>query len=79
MTVNRVGSILSPFFTNGPVRNFDDVQRSDVAAFKRFFTRLLAAGVYIAPSAYEAMFVSLAHAKNDLERTVEIAYNALRQ
>lgn len=79
LTVNRVGSILSGFFTDRPVRSFDDVQTTDTVRFKRFFTRLLDAGIYIAPSAYEAMFVSLAHSKQDIEKTVEAAYNAFSE
>ena len=73
VTVNRVGSILSCFFTDRPVRNFDDVRATNVAAFKKFFAGMLDRGVYLAPSAFEAMFVSLAHTKQDIERTVEAA------
>lgn len=77
LTVNRVGSILSGFFTARPVNNFDDVQTTDIGLFKRFFAGLLEAGVYIAPSAYEAMFVSAAHSQQHIEKTVEAAYNVL--
>ncbi|MBM4024930.1 MAG: glutamate-1-semialdehyde-2,1-aminomutase [Planctomycetes bacterium] len=73
LTINRVGSILSCFFTNRPVRNFDDVRATDVAAFKRFFSHMLDRGIYLAPSAYEAMFLSSAHTKQDIDRTVEAA------
>lgn len=73
LTINRVGSILSGFFCDRPVRNFADVQTSDIACFKRFFAGMLERGVYLAPSAYEAMFVSLAHTDSDIERTVEAA------
>ncbi len=73
IAINRVGSILSCFFTAGPVRNFDDVRATDVAAFKKFFAEMLRHGIYLAPSAFEAMFVSLAHTKQDIERTVEAA------
>jgi glutamate-1-semialdehyde 2,1-aminomutase len=73
ITINRVGSILSCFFTAQPVRNFDDVRATNVAAFKRFFAEMLRRGIYLAPSAYEAMFVSLAHTKQDIERTVAAA------
>jgi glutamate-1-semialdehyde 2,1-aminomutase len=78
VTINRVGSILSCFFTAKPVRNFDEVRATDVAAFKRFFAGMLERGVYLAPSAYEAMFVSLAHTKQDIERTVEAARRSFR-
>jgi glutamate-1-semialdehyde 2,1-aminomutase len=73
VTINRVGSILSCFFTDKPVRNFDDVRTTDIAAFKRFFAAMLERGIYLAPSAYEAMFVSSAHTKEDIDRTVEAA------
>ncbi len=76
LTVNRAGSILSGFFTAGSVLRFEDVQGSDIAFFKRFFTQMLEQGVYVAPSAYEAMFVSLAHSDEDIAKTVEAAYNA---
>jgi glutamate-1-semialdehyde 2,1-aminomutase len=78
VTINRVGSLLSCFFTDKPVRNFDDVRATDIAAFKKFFAEMLHRGVYLAPSAYEAMFVSLAHTKQDIERTVEAARESFR-
>jgi glutamate-1-semialdehyde 2,1-aminomutase len=74
--INRVGSILTCFFTDKPVWNFDDVKQCDMPRFKRFFTRMLEHGVYLAPSDYEAMFVSLAHSKEDIEKTTRVAYNA---
>ena len=73
VTINRVGSIMSCFFTDRAVRSFEDVQATDIPAFKRFFSEMLARGIYLAPSAYEAMFVSLAHTKGDIGRTVEAA------
>lgn len=78
ITINRVGSILSCFFTAKPVRNFDEIRATDVAAFKKFFAAMLERGVYLAPSAYEAMFVSLAHTQQDVERTVEAARESFR-
>ena len=78
VTINRVGSLLSCFFTDKPVRNFDDVRATDIGAFKKFFAEMLHRGVYLAPSAYEAMFVSLAHTKEDLARTVEAARESFR-
>lgn len=73
VTINRVGSIMSCFFTDKPVRCFDDVRTADIAAFKRFFAAMLARGIYLAPSAYEAMFVSLAHTADDIDRTIAAA------
>jgi len=79
ITVNRVGSIMSCFFTNKPVRNFADVQSTNIAQFKRFFMEMLRQGIYLAPSAYEAMFVSLAHTKSDISRTIEAAEKSLHR
>ncbi len=76
LTINRVGSILSAFFTQQPVRHFEDVQATDIARFKRYFLDMLEQGVYLAPSAYEAMFLSLAHTQQDIDKTVSAAYNA---
>jgi glutamate-1-semialdehyde 2,1-aminomutase len=78
VTVNRVGSIMSCFFTTGPVRNFSDVQSTDIDTFKAFFAGMLARGIYLAPSAYEAMFVSLAHSRGDIEKTAAAAAETLR-
>jgi glutamate-1-semialdehyde 2,1-aminomutase len=73
VTINRVGSIMSVFFTDKPVRNYADVQTTDVGRFKKFFAAMLDSGIYLAPSAYEAMFVSLAHTQKDVEKTIEAA------
>ena len=75
LTINRVGSIMSCFFADKPVRNFADVQNTDIKMFKKFFAGMLAGGIYLAPSAYEAMFVSLAHSKEDIEKTIKVAQN----
>jgi len=79
ITINRVGSLMSCFFTEGSVRNFADVRATDIKRFKRFFAEMLRQGIYLAPSAYEAMFVSLAHSKKDIERTIEAAGSSLRE
>ncbi|MBN2137105.1 MAG: glutamate-1-semialdehyde 2,1-aminomutase [Sedimentisphaerales bacterium] len=76
LTINRVGSIMSCFFTDKPVRNFADVKATDIAAFKKYFTAMLEQGIYLAPSAYEAMFLSLAHTPQDIEKTIEAAEKA---
>ena len=75
--LNRVGSILTGFFNPGPVQTLSQVEQSDTAAYGRYFHALLERGVYIAPSQFEAGFVSLAHTPTDLDRTVEIAAAAL--
>jgi glutamate-1-semialdehyde 2,1-aminomutase len=78
VTINRVGSIMNCFFTKDKVRNFADVQSTNIKQFKRFFAEMLKQGIYLAPSAYEAMFVSLAHTKQDIEKTIKAAKNAFR-
>ena len=71
IVINRVGSLLSPFFTDRPVRNFEDVKSTNISQFKIFFAEMLSRGIYIAPSAYEAMFVSLAHSTADIDKTIK--------
>ena len=73
VTLNRVGSIMSCFFTDKKIQNFADVQSTDIKRFKKFFSSMLSQGIYLAPSAYEAMFVSLAHSESDIEQTIEAA------
>ena len=75
--LNRVGSMLTGFFNPGPVHTLAQVEQSDTAAYGRWFHTLLERGVYIAPSQFEAGFVSLSHTPADLDRTVEIAAAAL--
>ncbi len=70
-TVNRVGSMLSVFFNPGPVRNYEDVLKSDREAFSRFFVNMLNQGIYLAPSAFEAWFVGTAHTDADIEATLK--------
>ena len=78
VVINRVGSILTPFFTVGPVLNFDDAKKSDLEAFKRWFHTLLRSGVFVAPAQFEAMFVSTAHTARDVAATVKAHETALR-
>ncbi len=79
VVINRVGSLMSCFFTDKPVRNFADVQSTNVKQFKIFFAEMLKQGIYLAPSAYEAMFISLAHTRQDIEQTVKAAENSFRR
>jgi glutamate-1-semialdehyde 2,1-aminomutase len=75
--VNRVGSMLTLFFADGPVTDFDSATRSDVRRYAAFFEKMLDRGVHLPPSQYEALFVSLAHENADLDRTLEAAEEAL--
>ena len=70
MTANRVGSMFTFFFNEGPVRNFEEAKKSDCQAFGRFFHHLLENGVYFPPSQYEAGFVSAAHTPRDIAASV---------
>jgi glutamate-1-semialdehyde 2,1-aminomutase len=72
-TINGVGSMVSIFFTEGPVTDFASAARSDTKAFKDFFWHMLSRGVYLAPSQYEAGFISAAHTDEDLDKTFEAA------
>lgn len=69
--VNRVGSLLSAFFTKDEVRDYTGALKSDTAAFSAYFGKMLENGIYVAPSQFESMFVSAAHSEADIEKTVE--------
>ncbi len=77
MTTRAVGGMFGFFFHPGPVDDFAQAQRSDAAAFRCFFDAMLSEGVYLAPSAYEAGFVSLAHRPSDIAQTLDAADRAL--
>lgn len=67
--VNRIGSLMSAFFTEKEVRDYDGATSSDTAEYARYFGYMLENGIYIAPSQFEAMFVSAAHSEEDIEKT----------
>jgi glutamate-1-semialdehyde 2,1-aminomutase len=69
--VQRVGAMQTLFMTDGAVRNFDDAQACDTERYGALFRHLLSRGIYLAPSQFEAMFLSLAHTDDDIDRTVE--------
>ena len=69
--VRRVGAMLTLFMSGEGIRNFDDVQRCDTERYGALFRHLLERGIYLAPSQFEAMFVSLAHGDEEIDRTVE--------
>jgi glutamate-1-semialdehyde 2,1-aminomutase len=73
VTVNRVGAMLTAFFHPGPVRSFADAAASDTERFGRFHAHMLAHGVYLAPSQFEALMPSLAHTPEQVERTAAAA------
>lgn len=70
---NRVGSMMGLFFTEKRVTNFAEAQRSDLAMFAGYFRLMLERGIYLAPSQYEALFVSSAHTEDDIAATITAA------
>jgi len=77
LAFNRVGSMFTTFFTPGPVAGLADVNASDTGKFGEYFRAMLEEGIYLAPSAYEAAFISLAHSDKDIQKTVEAHERAL--
>jgi glutamate-1-semialdehyde 2,1-aminomutase len=77
--VQRVGSMISVFFNEKPVWDFDDAGRSDKALFGRLFHALLKRGVYLPPSALESWFLTASHSEQDIDRTVEAFSHALKE
>lgn len=71
-SVNRTGSLLSVFFTSGKVTDYDGATSSDTERFSRFFSYMLDNGVYLAPSQYEAWFISAAHSGEDIDKTCRL-------
>ena len=77
MTHNRVGSMVTWFFTPGPVTDWTSASKSDTEAFGRFFRNMLDSGVYLPPSQYEAAFLGAAHTAEDVQKTIAAAKQAL--
>ena len=76
---NRCGSMFCAYFTDTPVHNLADAMKSDRARFAKFFHGMLDAGVYLAPSQFEAGFISTAHTIKDIDQTEKAALNVLRR
>jgi glutamate-1-semialdehyde 2,1-aminomutase len=73
LTINRVGSMFTPFFTAEAVTDYDSAKKADTAAFGRFFRALLERGIYFPPSQFEAAFISSAHSEDDIAETIRAA------
>jgi glutamate-1-semialdehyde 2,1-aminomutase len=71
-TVNRVGSLMSVFFTERPVTDYQSATTADKAMYAKYFNYLLERGIYMAPSQFEAMFISAAHSQEDLAYTCDV-------
>lgn len=76
LKVNRIGSMLTLFFTSEQVTDYETALTSNTNLYARFFHSMLARGVYLPPSQFEAMFVSAAHTEEDIEQTIEHAVDA---
>jgi len=79
ITVNRVGSMFTLFFTDQPVTDYESAKRSDTAAFGRYFRAMLERGIYLAPSQFEAAFLSAAHSDADIDATIRAASESLAE
>ena len=79
LTFQRIGSMFCLYFCAGPVRRLSDAMESDREGFAKFFHACLTAGVYFAPSQFEAGFLSLAHTEADIEATSRVAVEALKR
>ena len=75
--MNRVGSMFTFFFTDQPVTDYESAKRSDTAALRPLLPHMLERGIYLAPSQFEAAFVSAAHTEEDIRRTAEAARESL--
>ncbi|MBK7998574.1 MAG: glutamate-1-semialdehyde 2,1-aminomutase [Verrucomicrobia bacterium] len=78
VTFNRCGSMFCGYFTDQPVHNLADAMKSDRERFKKYFHGMLDAGVYLAPSQFEAGFISAAHSTEDIDRTVAAAAKVMK-
>jgi len=77
-TITRVGSMMCQFFTDIEVKNFASATSSDTKMYAKYFHNMLKRGIYLAPSQFEAMFISTSHTKKDLEKTIEAHYESLK-
>ena len=78
LQINAFGSLLTPFFTDQPVRDFRGAMTSDTARYGRFFQAMLARGIYIPPAQFEAWFLSAAHTERDIAATVKAARDSFK-
>lgn len=78
-TLNRVGSMLTIFFTDAEVVDFDTAKLSDKQKFTKYFNGMLERGIYLPPSQFEAWFVSAAHSKDDLDATIKASFESLKE
>jgi len=78
LTINRIGSMVCPFFTDTSVVNFDTAKTSDLNRFRQYFAAMVQEGVSVPPSQFEGMFISAAHTVEDIDATIEANYQAFK-
>ncbi len=76
--INAIGPLATIFFTSEPVRNYTDAKRSDTKRYAQFFREMLDRGIFLAPSQFEATFVSMAHTSQDIDRTLAVTRESLQ-
>jgi len=76
--INAIGPLATVFFTSEPVRNYTDAKRSDTKRYAQFFREMLDRGIFLAPSQFEATFVSMAHTSQDIDRTLAVTHESLQ-
>ncbi|SDP00833.1 glutamate-1-semialdehyde 2,1-aminomutase [Halobacillus aidingensis] len=79
LTVNRAGSMVGFFFTNEPVTNFETANQSDLELFTSYFQGMIEEGVYLPPSQFEGLFLSVKHTDEDIEKTIQAAEKVFSQ
>lgn len=77
--IARAGAMFTLFFNDRPVDNYEDAKKSNLERFARYFKKMLESGIYLAPSQFEAVFVSLAHSTADIEKTLSIAKRVFKR
>lgn len=79
ISVNVAGSLMCPFFTDKKVENYNDAKTSDTEAYAKYFNSIEERGIYIAPSQFEAMFMSYAHSDEDIDKTLQAAEESIKK
>jgi glutamate-1-semialdehyde 2,1-aminomutase len=79
ITINRVGSMGAVFFGKNPIVDFDSVKQTETSKYASFYKEMLAQRIYLAPSPFEALFVSLAHTEEIMKKTIESALNSFKR
>jgi glutamate-1-semialdehyde 2,1-aminomutase len=76
--INSAGSLLTIFFNENPIHNYDDAKKSDTNKFAKFFNEMLDRDIFLPPSQYEALFISAAHTEADINETIQAARESLK-